>query len=462
TAATPAETRLALGGSLDADPDLTRSVVEQLAQDLSTSPRFRVIAPVAVEHLVAARPVPAIMQAVDADVYLDVAARRRNGQVTATVRIIRHGAEAIEVSEAASSPRSLRPFTSALAQRVVTELSSANEPLQPTLRTQLPLENDTAMRAYIEGQNGLSRGGRQDVEAAADAFRRATEAEPDFVLAYAKWAEALLSLYRHNALSADEALPLAQDVIAQALSRDDRSAEAYAALADLYAERHNWSQAERHFQRSLALNPSGEYARIRYAMLLSGRGRVDEAVEQSRQASALNPRSSVLSGYAGATLHYAHRFEEAAALYERVLRLDSQYSAAYIGLCKAYTELRRTADALESCRLVEKQQAAEDPFVLSQYVKIHADAGSLREARRHLDTLLRLYEARPTGDGAFWVALAYVSLGQHDEALTWLDAAIEGRSPRLAYARVGSRLEPLRGDPRFTSRMARIEEVTSR
>lgn len=462
TAATASELRLALGGSLDADPELTRSVVEQLAQDLSTSPRFRVIAPVAVEHLVAARPVPAIMQAVDADVYLDVAAQRRDSQVTATVRIVRRGAGAIEVHEATTSPRNLRPFTSALAQRVVTELSSADEPLQPSLRTQLPLENEAAMRAYIEGQNGLSRGGRQDVEAAADAFRRATEAEPDFVLAYAKWAEALLSLYRHNALSADEALPLAQDVIAQALSRDDRSAEAYAALADLYAERRDWSQAERHFQRSLALNPSGEYARIRYAMLLSGRGRVDEAVEQSRQASALNPRSSVLSGYAGATLHYAHRFEEAAAVYERVLRLDSQYSAAYIGLCKAYTELRRTAAALEACRMVEKQQAAEDPFVLSQYVKIHADAGNAREARRHLDTLLRLYHARPTGDGAFWVALAYVSLGEHDEALTWLDTAIEGRSSRLAYARVDSRLDPLRGDPRFTSRMARIEEVTSR
>lgn len=453
--------RLALGGAAGADADLTPFVVEQLAQDLSTSPRFRVIAPVAVEHLVG-RPVPAIMQAVDADVYLDVAAQRTEGGVTATIRIVRRSGEPVEVREAGGAGQgSLRPFTSALAQRVVTSLTSADEPLQPSLRTQLPLENPAAMRAYIEGQTGLSRGGRQDVEAAADAFRRATEAEPDFVLAYAKWAEALLSLYRHNALAADEALPLAQDVIAQALSRDDRSAEAYAALADLYAERHIWSQAERHFQRSLALNPSGEYARIRYAMLLSGRGRVDEAVEQSRQASALNPRSSVLSGYAGATLHYAHRFEEAARLYERVLRLDAQYSAAYIGLCKAYTELRRTEQALEACRMVETQQAAEDPFVQSQYVKIQADAGNRSQALRHLANLQRIYEARPTGDGAFWVALAYISLGDYDQALAWLDTAIAGQSSRLAYARVDSRLDPLRGDPRFVSRMARIEEVTS-
>ena len=240
----------------------------------------------------------------------------------------------------------LRAFTATLTQRVVAELAATDAGVRPSLRTELPLDNPEAMQAYTLGQTRLGRGGRKDVEEAAEAFRSATEAAPEFVLAYAKWAEALLSLYRHNALRADEALPLAQNVISTALSLDDRSAEAYAALGDLYAERHNLEQSERHFQRALSLNPSCEYARIRYAMLLAGRGRVDEAVEQVDQAQKLNPRSSLLRGYLGATLHYARRFEDAARTYETLLRLDSQYTAAYIGLCKAYTELRRTADAL--------------------------------------------------------------------------------------------------------------------
>lgn len=452
--------RVALGVAPGADSELSRQVVEQLAQDLSTSPRFRVIAPIAVEHL-RGRPVESIMQAVEADVFLEVAAESRAEQMGVTVRAERPGVAPVDVSETTSTTSGLRPFTSRLAQRVVTALTSTDEPLQPSLRTQLPLENVEATRAYIEGLAGLNRGGRADVEAAADAFRRATVAEPSFVLAYARRAEALLSLYRHNRLSADEALPVARDAIARALGQDDRSAEAYAALGDLYAEQHDWGQAERHFQRSLALNPSGEYARIRYAMLLSGRGRVEEAVEQIRQASALNPSSSVLGGYFGAALHYAHRFEEAAGMYERVLRLDAQYSAAYIGLCKAYTELKRTEDALKACRAVESQDVAEDPFVLSQLVKVYEDAGNPREARRQLATLLRVFNERPTGDGAFWVALAYVSLGEFDQALAWLDRAVEQRSSRLAYARVDSRLDPLRGDPRFLSRMAQIEALTS-
>jgi len=317
------------------------------------------------------------------------------------------------------------------------------------------------MQAYWLGQTRLGRGGRKDVEEAADAFRSATQAAPDFVFAYAKWAESLLSLYRHNALRADEAFPLAQNVIATALSLDDRSAEAYAALGDLYAEAHNIEQSERYLKRALALNPSCEYARIRYAMLLAGRGRVEAAVEQVDQAQKLNPRSSLLRGYLGATLHYARRFDEAAHTYETLLRLDSTYTAAHIGLCKAYTELGRTAEALAACKSVGSQQAAEDPFVLSQLVKIHADAGKPRDAQQALSRLHALNDARPTGDGAFWIALAYVSLGDATRAFEWLDKAIDANSSRLAYARVDSRLDPLRSDPRFLARMARIDKGTS-
>ncbi len=459
TAAVP-EVRLAIGSAPGADPSVTPLVIEQLAQDLSSSPPFRVIAPVAVESM-AGQPPAAIMQAVEADVYLEVAASRREAGLQARLTLVRAGDEARTIDEEMTSPLVLRDFTATLTQRVVTELVPRDGAMRPSLRTALPLDNPAAMQAYTLGRTRLGRGGRRDVEEAAEAFRSATEEAPDFVLAYARWAEALLSLYRHNALSAEEALPLAQNVIARALGLDDGSAEAYAALADLYAEQHNIEQSERYFTRALSLNPSCEYARIRYAMLLAGRGRVEEAVEQVSEAQKLNPRSSLLRGYLGATLHYARRFDEAARTYETLLRLDPRYTAAYIGLCKAYTELRRTPEALAACRTVGAQQAAEDPFVLSQLVKVHADAGQPREAQQALTRLRALYDQTPTGDGAFWIALAYTSLDESTRAIEWLDRAIAANSSRLAYARVDSRLDPLRSDPRFLERMNRLDRATS-
>ena len=460
TTGTNADVRLAIGSAAGADPALTPLVIEQLAQDLSSSPPFRVIAPVAVEPM-HGQPAAAIMHAVDADVYLEVAVSRRDTGMQARLTLVRAGAPVQAIEEEMTGSTPLRQFTASLSQRVVTALAAATDAAGlPTRRTELPLDNPAAMQAYTLGQTRLGRGGRKEVEEAAEAFRIATEAAPEFVLAYAKWAESLLSLYRHNALRADEALPLAQNVISKALSLDDRSAEAYAALGDLYAERHNLEQSERHFRRALGLNPSCEYARIRFAMLLAGRGRVEEAVEQVDQAQKLNQRSSLLRGYLGATLHYARRFEDAARTYETLLRLDSQYTAAHIGLCKAYTELRRSAEALAACLSVGAEHAAEDPFVLSQLVKVHHDAGRPRDAQQALVRLRALYDARPSGDGAFWIALAYVSLGDSSRALDWLDKAIAANSSRLAYARVDSRLDPIRQDPRFRARMARIEQGT--
>jgi serine/threonine protein kinase/tetratricopeptide (TPR) repeat protein len=454
------DVRLALGSATGADPALTPLVIEQLSQDLSSSPPFRVIAPVAVEPMLG-QPIEAIMQAVTADVYVEVGMVRRDADIVARVAVVRADGTKRAFEESMSGATPSREFTASLAQRVVNTLAQTTTESRPSLRTELPLDNPTAMQAYMMGQMYLGRGGRGDVEQAAVAFRSATEAEPEFVLAYAKWAEALLSRYRHNALSAEEALPLAQNVISTALSLDDRSAEAYAALGDLYAERHNIEQAERHLRRAISLNPSCEYARIRYAMLLAGRGRVDEAVEQAEQAHRLNSRSSLLRGYLGATLHYARRFDDAAKTYERLLRVDPEYTAAYIGLCKAYTELQRTPQALEACQTVGKEHAAEDPFVLSQLVKVYADAGRTRDAQQALSDLRASYEKAPTGDGAFWIALAYASLNDPTRAFVWLDRAIDANSSRLAYARADSRLDPLRRDPRFLERMKRISQGTS-
>jgi serine/threonine-protein kinase len=436
---------------------LTPLLVDQLEQDLSASQGFRVIAAAAINAL-RDRPSSSLLQTFEADAVLEVSAEQRDDSARGHLRIVRAGGEPLSAVTPLLPATKLRPLTEKLAELAVEQLNVNDPSWRPSLRSELPLNDPDAVQLFRKGQDLLRRGGRQDVIDAAEAFREATEYEPDFVLAYAKWAEALLSIYRHNVMPAGQAFPVAQDAVAQALQRDDRSGEAYAALGDLYAEKErNWTRAETTFKKALSLNPSSEYARIRYAMMLSGRGRVDEAVAQILEAQRLNPRSSLLRGYAGATLHYARRYNEAAEMYESVLQLDSQYRAAYIGLCKAYTSLGRTEQAIDACQRVTETAAAEPVFIESQFVQIYADAGQKARAAEHLRGLLQLHEKQPNGDSAFWVALAYASLGDKDQAFAWLDKAIAARSSRLLYMRVDSRLDPLRGDVRFQERINRVE-----
>jgi serine/threonine protein kinase/tetratricopeptide (TPR) repeat protein len=446
-------------GSPDANGLLSTNMADQLEHDLSASSSLRVIASPAVEAL-RDRPADALLQTLDADAVLEVSGSQVDHSARGAVRIIRAGLAPILVDTPPMPANPLRPLTQQLAQATVEHLHGAGSGWQPTQRTALPLNNPDAVRLFRRGEDLLQRNGRQDVIDAADAFREATDLEPDFVLAYARWAESLLLMYRHNALSRTEAFPVAQDAIAQALQRDAQSGEAYAALADLYVEKdHDWDKADATFQKALSLNPSSQYARVRFALMLAGRGRVDEAVTQTLEAQRLNPRSSVLRGYAGAALHYARRYEDAEKMYESALQLDSQYTAAHIGLCKAFTALKLTDRALKACDEVSRTGAAEPPFVESQLVQIYADSGQAQHAKEHLDQLLATYRSRPTGDTAFWLSLAYASLGQKNEAFTWLDRAIDGKSSRLLYARVDSRLDPLRSDPKFSDRLTRIDNA---
>ena len=179
---------------------------------------------------------------------------------------------------------------------------------------------------------------------------------------------------------------------------------------------------------------------------------------------SLNPRSSLLRGYAGAALHYAGRYAEAARMYEGTLQLDSQYTRGVDWPVQGLHGARPVpAGASMRASRCAKTGAAEPPFVESQLVQIYADAGRPREARRHLDRLLKsCYKAAPSGDTAFWIALAYASLDDRDGRFRWLDDAIARRSSRLLYARVDSRLNPLRTDPRYAEREAKMDAANAR
>jgi tetratricopeptide (TPR) repeat protein len=454
--------RLAVRAGASGEPAITSLLRDQLAQHLAVSPSLRMIAPAAVEAL-RDRPASALMQSLEAEALVEVSGVPDASGVVGTARVTRGSRPASVITGRAWYAFDLRGLARELAGRVVDELEVGDDAWRPSMRSELPLDNPDAIRAFRQGQAALERGGRDDVLSAAEGFRGATTLAPDFVLAYAKWAEALLSVYRHNALAAEEAFPVAQDAIAQALRRDEGSGEAYAALADLQVEKdRDWTRAEATFRKAIELSPSSEYARIRFAMMLAGRGRTSEAVTQILEAQSLNPRSSSLRGYAGAALHYAGRYPEAVRMFEGTLQLDSQYSAAWIGLCKAHTALGRFVQAVDACEQVRKLGATEPTFVESQLVQVYADAGRATDARRHLSRLERLYKDAPNGDTAFWLALAHVSLGEKDAAFKWLDEAIAQRSSRLLYARVDSRLDPIRDDPRYREREAVMDVTTGR
>ena len=65
---------------------------------------------------------------------------------------------------------------------------------------------------------------------------------------------------------------------------------------------------------------------------------------------------------------------------------------------------------------------------------------------------------------SFWVAVAYLGLGQTDRVFEWLNRAYEERAPALVYFTREPMFDSVRADPRFTALISKmgLEERLSR
>jgi serine/threonine-protein kinase len=113
----------------------------------------------------------------------------------------------------------------------------------------------------------------------------------------------------------------------------------------------------------------------------------------------------------------------------------------------------RDAEAMAALRRCG-EVLGRTPMVLSALATAHALAGRPNDAR----TLLAEFEGMAAHRyvGPYFPAQVQVALGEHDAALTGLEAALEERVHWLAAIHLDPSLAALRGHPRFEAVVARV------
>ena len=61
------------------------------------------------------------------------------------------------------------------------------------------------------------------------------------------------------------------------------------------------------------------------------------------------------------------------------------------------------------------------------------------------------------GASPYEIAVLHLGLGEHEQAIDWLEKAYEARDSHLIYINKGPRFDPLRGNPRFIELLNRID-----
>ena len=242
-------------------------------------------------------------------------------------------------------------------------------------------------------------------------------------------------------------MPEAKESALRALALEETVFDAHTALAVvLHYYEWDWAGAVRAYRRALELDPGDTFARSHYAVLLGQLGRADESVTEGRAAVEGDPVAPFSRLMLAFTLIMARRFDSAITEAQAAIELESGYHPFHWVLGWALAGVARHDDAVAACRQATIV-APGDPGPQALLGTVLGLAGQRQEAL----TILADLEQRRTQEYVGGVLLAYVNLGlgDHVQAISWLQQAAEERDGLMTYLNTWFLFDPLRDDPRL-------------
>jgi serine/threonine-protein kinase len=293
---------------------------------------------------------------------------------------------------------------------------------------------------YLRGRFEWNKRGIASIQEGMKDFEQAVARDSSFARAYAALASSYVLLPQYGGYDnfpLRETLDQTRKAAERALSLDPTLAEPHAALAGALNWSWRWAEAEREYRRAIELDPTYPTAHAWYAFWLNDVGRPDESLTEIKRGHELDPLSHVIADNLcqRASALMAFRFAERPCK-------DAREARQFDG--PAFNELLRAQydSAAADWKQVGYGQSAAGMAAYSL-----ARGGHRAQAVAMLKEFERNGAKEPLN-----VSLAYLGLGDKDNALLWLNRAVDRHEDSLTdYATplAGPILAPLRSDPRF-------------
>jgi serine/threonine-protein kinase len=441
------------------DPDqefFVDGMTDALIADLARIGALRVISRTSAMRFKGTRkPLPEIARELKVDAIVEGSALRAGDRVRITVQLIEAVSDRSLWSE--SYERDLVDIfalQSEVARAIATEIRVHVTPdEQKRLAKSAPVD-PAAHIAYLKGRHVWGQYNVGAFRESLEYYRQALDLDPQYALAWAGIADSYEALANKNLVSPGEGYPKAREAALKGLAIDDTRAELHATLA--YVSRFHdwdWAEAERGFLHALELNPGYAYGRARYANLLSGLGRHNEAIAEAERALEFDPQSLVVHVAVGDVLFYAREYERSMDYYRRSLEIDPDFDSGHTDLARSLEHVGRFEEAL--AEFLKAQPLREGQPPPSTGVAIYyARVGRRDEAEAVIGRLLKLAESRFVSP--YGLASYHAVVGDNPRALDWLERAYEQRDGTLVWIKVHPRLDGLRGEPRFRDLLAKM------
>ena len=299
------------------------------------------------------------------------------------------------------------------------------------------------VRMVMRGRFHVNRQSPDDLLRAREFFQLALDRNDQNAAAYAGLSYANSMLGMTGAVPASEAFPRAEAAALNALRIDDLLVEAHLALGMVRGLwEWDFGQAQVEIRRAIDLDPTHAEAHMMQAFVLNVLGRSEEALVEARLAADLDPVSAPIGHALGAMLAANGQHAAAVEQLRTTMELSPGLYKGYESLVESYLALDRLAEALATA---QRSPGSDTRELLTALV--YAATDRTDEARE----LIAPFETRALEGEPLLATLAalHYEMGDTDQALVWLQRAVEVREPGVVEFNGLGRFNDLRGDLRF-------------
>ena len=388
-----------------------------------------------------------------------------------------------------------------IAQQIAAALKAKLTPAEKEQIEKKPTKDIRAYEYYVKGREYYSRYKKEDNEQAIELFKKAIELDPDYALAHAGLGDAYYQRVFRFGFPEAEWFDAVIEEAQKAISLDPNLAEGYKTLGTAYGfVKGWWRKAVETSQKAVEANPNNAIACNVLGECYLNIGELDKAFPFIKKAIALNPAS----GFPYSDLGWLYIGLGDPVLAEEWLKkalelqpdLDNTHDAL-IYLYLSYGEYNKAIEQSQS--YLSKFPGNPSAFIIEYpalaelfsghyekaqeyYQKIGAQpielgyiywkAGRKDEARKlfqgNLDRLQKRLEQGDEGnDIGFSMAAIYAVQGNKEEAIRWLETAVDAAPWRNHnYLSRYPLLENIRDDARFKQIIertkAKVDEMRRR
>ena len=170
-----------------------------------------------------------------------------------------------------------------------------------------------------------------------------------------------------------------------------------------------------------------------------------------KKAQNLDPLSLIIDADLAELLALANSYDESIVQSRKAIEMDPNFALAHNQLALAYLQKHMNEDAVAELQKAVRLSGGS-PTCIANLARAYVASGKRTEAEKLLSDLKK----RSTSgySHASEIAVIYASLGDTDQAMSWLEKGYDERFNPGVLIRPG--FDPLRSNPRFQDLSSRV------